>query len=99
MPAIASVDTAKLCLKLRVVFLNFCPCRDFFLLLTEEEFQRGNRIGKLDELQRQNFREKGANITEMYDCGYWSLYKTDSSVMEHLGDSQAYKMRIREKKL
>ena len=37
-----------------------------------------------DEMRRDYIQQKGYQVVEMWECEWWSLYKTDASVKSHL---------------
>ena len=61
---------------------HYCPCQEARPCLTEEEIQRGIKKRELDELRKQYIQQKGYSVIEMYECDWWSLYKTDNIVTD-----------------
>ena len=52
-----------------------------------------------DEMRRDYIQEKGYQIVEMWECKWWSLYKTDPSVKFHLRENFPYKRPLSEEQL
>ena len=50
-------------------------------------------------MRKQYIKEKGYNVVEMWECEWWSLFKTTTCVKEHLGESFPYKRPLREETL
>ena len=66
-------------------FYHFCLCQELRPSLTEEDIQRGIKKTKLDELRRNYMKQKrGFKVSEIWECEWWRLYKTGTSVKEHI---------------
>ena len=50
-------------------------------------------------MRRDYLRQKGNQIDEMWECGQWSLSKTDASVRSHLRENFPYKRPLSEEQL
>ena len=50
-------------------------------------------------MRRDYIQQKGYQIVEMWECEWWSLYKTDASVKSHLRENSPYKRSLSEEKL
>ena len=61
-------------------FYHFCPCQELRPSLTEEDIQRGSNKRELDALRRHYIQEKGFKVIEMWECEWWRVYKTSSTV-------------------
>ena len=35
-------------------------------------------------MRKQHIQRKGYKITEMWECNWWELYRTDATVKKHL---------------
>ena len=49
-------------------FHRYCPCQEARLSLTDEDIERGNRKGKMDQMRKRYIKEKGYNVVEMWEC-------------------------------
>ena len=47
----------------------------------------------MDELRKDNIREKGDTIEEMWECSWWDQFKNNVEVKNHfyLGDEKTHK--------
>ena len=52
-----------------------------------------------DEMRRDYIQQKGYQIVEMWECEWWSLYKTDASVKSHLRKNFPYRRPLSEEGL
>ena len=52
-----------------------------------------------DEMRRGYIQQKGHQIVEMWECEWWSLYKTDASVKSHLRENFPYRRPLSEEQL
>ena len=50
-------------------------------------------------MRRDYIQQKGYQIVEMWECEWWSLYKTDASVKSHLRENFPYKRHLSEEQL
>ena len=50
-------------------------------------------------MRRDYIQQKGYQIAEMWECEWWSLYKTDASVKSHLRENFPYKRPSTEEQL
>ena len=46
-------------------FYHYCPCQEERTSLTEEDIERGNKKGEMDQMRKQYIKEKGYNVVEM----------------------------------
>ena len=51
------------------------------------------------EMRRYYIQQKGYQIVEMWECEWWSLYKTDALVKIHLRENFPYKRPLSEEQL
>ena len=72
-------------------FYHFCPCQELRPSLTEEELQRGSKKKELDALRRHYIQEKGFKVKQMWECGWWRLYKTTNTVKQHIREHFPYR--------
>ena len=47
----------------------------------------------------KNIQQKGYQVVEIWECGWWSLYKTDASVKSHLRENFPYRQPLSEEQL
>ena len=52
-----------------------------------------------DEMRRDYIQQKCYQIVAMWECEWWSLYKTDVSVKSHLRENFPYKRLLSEEQL
>ena len=52
-----------------------------------------------DEMRRDYIQQNGYQIVEMWQCEWWSLYKTDASVKIHLREKPPYSCPLSEEGL
>ena len=77
-------------------FYHFCPCQEVRPFLTEYDIQRGIKKRELDELRRNYIKQKGFTVIEMWECEWWRLYKTGTSVDEHIREMFPYRRSLAE---
>ena len=65
-------------------YYHYCPCQEARPSLTDTDIERGVKKRQQDEMRRDYIQQKGYQIVEMWECEWWSLYKTDASVKSHL---------------
>ena len=65
-------------------YYHYCPCQEARPSLTDTDIERGVKKRQQDEMRRDYIQQKGYQIVEMWECEWWSLYKTDESVKSHL---------------
>ena len=70
---------------------HYCPCQEARPSLTDVDIERGIKKRQQDEMRRDYIQQKGYQIVEMWECEWWSLYKTDASVKSHLRENFPYK--------
>ena len=46
-------------------YFHFCPCQEERPSLTDDYIKRGTKKREMDELRKDNIREKGYSIEEM----------------------------------
>ena len=65
-------------------YYHYCLCQEARPSLTDTDIERGVKKRQQDEMRRDYIQQKGYQIVEMWECEWWSLYKTDASVKSHL---------------
>ena len=75
-------------------FYHFCPCQELCPSLIEEDIQRGSKKRELDALRRHYIQEKGYKVFEMWECEWWSLYKTTNTVKQHIREHFPYRRSL-----
>ena len=78
------------------MLLLLCPCQEARPSLTETDIEKGIKKRQQDEMRRDYIQQKGYQIVEMWECEWWSLYKTDASVKNHLRENFPYKRPLSE---
>ena len=80
-------------------YYHYCPCQEARLCLTDTDIERGMKKRQQDEMRRNYIQQKGYQIVEMWECEWWSLYKTDASVTSHLREIFPCKHSLSEEQL
>ena len=80
-------------------YYHYCPCQEARPSLTDTDIERGVKKRQQDEMRRDYIQQKGYQIVEMWDCEWWSLYKTDASVKSHLRKNFPYRHPLSEEGL
>ena len=75
-------------------FNHFCPCQELHPSLTEEHVERGSKRRELDALRRHYIQEKGFNVSEMWECESWILYKTTNTVKQCIREHFPYRRSL-----
>ena len=78
---------------------HYCPCQEAGPSLADTDIERGIKKRQQDEMRRDYIQQMCYQINEMWECEWWSLYKTDSSVKSHLRESFPYKRPLSEEQL
>ena len=68
-------------------YYHYCPCQEARPSLTDTDIERGIKKRQQDEMRRDYIQQKGYQIVEMWECMWWSLYKTDASVKSQLREN------------
>ena len=77
-------------------YYHYCLCQEAPPFLTESDIERGVKKRQQDGMRRDYIQQKGYQIVEMWDCQWWSLYKTDASVKSHLRKDFPYRHPLSE---
>ena len=80
-------------------YYHYCPCQEARPSLTDTDIERGVKKRQQDEMRRDYIQQKGYQIVEMWECEWWSLYKTDASVKSHLRENFPYRHPLSEEGL
>ena len=80
-------------------YYHYCPCQEARPLLTDTDIERGVKKRQQDEMRRDYIQQEGYQIVEMWECEWWSLYKTDASVKSHLRENFPYRRPLSEEGL
>ena len=80
-------------------YYHYCPCQEARPSLTDTNIERGVKKRQQDEMRRDYIQQKGYQIVEMWECEWWSLYKTDASVKSHLRENFPYRRPMSEEGL
>ena len=80
-------------------YYHYCPCQEARPSLTDTDIERGVKKRQQDEMRRDYIQKKGYQIVEMWQCEWWSLYKTDASVKSHLRENFPYRRPLSEEGL
>ena len=79
-------------------YYHYCPCQEARPSLTDSDIERGVKKRQQDEMRR-DYIQKGYQIVEMWECEWWSLYKTDASVKRYLREIFPYRRPLSEEQL
>ena len=71
-------------------YYHYCPCQEARPSLTNTDIERGIKKRQQDEMRRDYIQQNCKQIVEMWECEWWSLYKTDASVKSHLRENFPY---------
>ena len=80
-------------------YYHYCPCQEARPSLTDTDIVRGVKKRQQDEIRRDYIQQKGYQIVEMWDCEWWSLYKTDALVKSHLRENVPHRRPLSEEGL
>ena len=80
-------------------YYHYCPCQEARPSLTDTDIESGIKKRQQDEIRRDYIQQKGYQIVEMWECEWWSLYKTDASVKIHLRENFPYRHPLSEEGL
>ena len=72
-------------------YYHYCPCQEASPSLTDTDSESGVKKGQQDEMLRDYIQQKVHQIAEMWECEWWSLYKTNASVKIHLRENFPYR--------
>ena len=84
---------AIVCLEQWVAFITFVPVKSSAHLSLNKIFNVLARR-ELDALKRHYMQEKGFKGIEMWECEWWRLYKTTSTVKQHIREHFPYRRSL-----
>ena len=65
-------------------YYHYCPCQEARPSLSDTDIERGVKKRQQNEVRRDYRQQKLYQSNEMWECEWWSLYKTgDASVKIH----------------
>ena len=65
-------------------YFHYRPCQEARPSPKDTDIERGVKKRQQDEMRREYIQQKDYQIVEIWECEWWSLYKTDESVKSHL---------------
>ena len=80
-------------------YYHYCLCQEARPSLILTDIERGLKKRQQDEMRRDYLQQKGYQIVKMWECEWWSLYKTDASVKSHLRENFPYRRPLSEEGL
>ena len=80
-------------------FYHYCPCQEARPSLSDTDIERGVKKRQQDEMRGDYIQQKGYKSVEMWECEWWSLYKTDAPFESHLRENFPYKRPLSEEQL
>ena len=80
-------------------YYHYCPCQEARPSLTDTDIERGVKKRQQDEMRRDYIQQKGYQIVEIWECEWWSLYKSDASAKSHLRKNFPYRHPLSEEGL
>ena len=94
-PDCFSVD--GICYKCNTVFeamgcyYHYCLFQEARPSPTGTDIEKGVKKRQQDEMRRDYIQQKDYHIVEMWECEWWSFYKTDASVKSQLPENLPYR--------
>ena len=80
-------------------YYHYCLCQEARVSLSDAKIERGVKKKDQDEMRRDYIPQKRFQVVETWECGWWSLYKTDASVKNHLKENIPCKGPVSEEQL
>ena len=80
-------------------YYRYCPCQEVRPSLTDTNIERGGKKRQQDEMRRDYIEKRSYQIVEMWECEWWSLYKTNASVKSHLRENFPHRRPFSEEQL
>ena len=80
-------------------YYHYYPCQEVRPSLTDADIENGVKKRQQKEMRRDYIQQKGFQIVEMWQCGWWSLYKTDASIKSHFRKKFPYRRPLSEEGL
>ena len=57
-----------------------------------------DRKSERDQMRKEHIQQKGYKVTEIWDCKWWELYRTDATVKNHLRADFPYRQPLSEER-
>ena len=73
-------------------YYHYCPCQEARPSLSDTDIERGIKKRQQDQMHRVYIHQKCYEIVGMWECEWWSLYKSDTSVKSYLRANFPYKV-------
>ena len=80
-------------------YYNYCPCQEARPSLTDTDIEGRVKKRQQDQMCRDHIQQTAHQIVEVWECEWWSLYKTDASVKSHLRKNFPYRRSLTEEGL
>ena len=77
-------------------YCHYCPSQEARPSLTDTDIEKGVKKHQQVEMRRDYIQQKRYQIVEMWEFGWWNLYKTDASVKSHLRKNFPYRRPLSE---
>ena len=78
----------------------YCPSQEARHSLRDTDIERGLKRRQQDEMRGDYIQQKGYQTVGMWECEWWSLYKTgDASIKGHLRENFPYRHPLGEEQL
>ena len=78
---------------------HYCPCQEVRPSITNKQIIRGIKKREQDQMRKEYIQQKGYKNIEMWECEWWSLYKTDVPVKSYLRANFPYERSLSEEQL
>ena len=78
---------------------HYCACEEARSSLVDTDFERRVKKRQQDEMRRDYIQQKCYQTVYMWECEWWSLYKTDAPVKSHLRKKFPYRRPLSEEGL
>ena len=80
-------------------YFHYCPCQEARPSLTDNEIMRGIKKREQDQMRKKYTQRKAYKIIEMWECNWWDLYRTDTTVKNHLRANFPYHRPLTKERL
>ena len=75
-------------------YYHFCSCQEARPSLTDQDIERGNKKGEMDEMGREYIIEKGYKVEEMWECEWWESFKINNKIKNYVITHFPYKIPL-----
>ena len=65
-------------------YYHFCSCQEARPSLIDQDIERGNKKRMMENMCRENFKEKGYKVEEMWGCEWWESFKTNDKIKSYV---------------